>query len=43
MTVSSDTGSSTTTPAASIASLKPCDAAVLNAISLESTEWYLPS
>ena len=43
VTVSWEMGSSTTTPAAANASLKPSDAAVLNAMSLESTEWYLPS
>ena len=42
-TVSSETGSSTTTPALDIASLKPTEAAVRNAISEESTLWYLPS
>ena len=42
-TVSSETGSSTTTPAFARASLKPTEAAVRNAISDESTLWYFPS
>ena len=43
MTRSSETGSSTTTPALPIASLKPSEPAILKLISEESTGWYLPS
>ena len=42
-TVIIDTGSRTTGDALARASLSPSDAAVRNAISDESTEWYLPS
>ncbi len=43
VTTSSLTGSSRIGPAAASASLNPCDAAVLNAISELSTGWCLPS
>ena len=43
MTRSSETGSSTTTPALAMASLNPSEPAILKLISEESTGWYLPS
>ncbi len=43
VTTSSLIGSSRIGPAAASASLNPCDAAVLNAISELSTGWCLPS
>ena len=43
LTVSTETGSSTAAPALASASFSPCAAADQNAMSDQTTEWYLPS